>query len=78
MTTATTAPSVLAPSALIQLDRCDRCSATAQLIVQLRAGELLFCGHHAGQYRARLIDMGARLIQIPTLKPYETPRPSYR
>jgi hypothetical protein len=65
----TTTSSVLAPPTLIRLDRCDRCSATARLIVQLRAGELLFCGHHACEYRTRLIDIGARLIQIPDLKP---------
>ena len=28
-------------------DRCDRCGAQARVRVQLTAGELLFCMHHA-------------------------------
>jgi hypothetical protein len=28
-------------------DRCDRCSAAAQVVVKLLNGELYFCGHHA-------------------------------
>ncbi|MDO8145190.1 MULTISPECIES: hypothetical protein [Isoptericola] len=28
-------------------DRCDRCGAQAYVRVELPAGELLFCGHHA-------------------------------
>ena len=59
----TTTSSVLTP--LTRLDRCDRCSAAAQLRALLPAGELLFCGHHAREHRARLIDIGARLIPDP-------------
>jgi len=61
----TTASDVLTPPTLTQLDRCDRCSAAAQLIALLPEGELLFCGHHAREYRAGLIDIGARLIPDP-------------
>jgi hypothetical protein len=57
-----TVSGVLTPPTLTRLDRCDRCSAAAQLIALLPAGELLFCGHHAREYRAGLIDIGARLI----------------
>jgi hypothetical protein len=28
-------------------DRCDACSAAAQVIVTFLNGELMFCGHHA-------------------------------
>jgi hypothetical protein len=28
-------------------DRCDACSAAAQVIVTFINGELMFCGHHA-------------------------------
>jgi hypothetical protein len=58
----TTTASALTPPTLTRLDRCDRCSGAAQLIALLPAGELLFCTHHARQYRTRLIDIGARLI----------------
>ena len=57
-----TASPVLTAPTLTRLDRCDRCSAAAQLIALLPAGELLFCGHHARQYRTNLIDIGARLL----------------
>ena len=32
------------------LDRCDRCGAAAQVRVEMAAGELLFCQHHARQH----------------------------
>jgi hypothetical protein len=60
-----TTAGVLTPPTLTRLDRCDRCSAAAQLIALLPAGELLFCGHHAREYRTHLIDIGARLIPDP-------------
>jgi 4-hydroxyphenylpyruvate dioxygenase-like putative hemolysin len=41
-----TAPATTAPT-LSVADRCDRCGAQAFVRVVLRAGELLFCGHHA-------------------------------
>lgn len=31
---------------LTALDRCDRCSARAYVLVQGITGELLFCSHH--------------------------------
>jgi hypothetical protein len=40
-------------------ERCDRCSAAAQVRAVLPAGELLFCGHHARAYRTRLLEIGA-------------------
>lgn len=50
-----------ATTTLTKRDRCDRCPAAAQLRAILPAGELFFCGHHAREHRARLIDLGARL-----------------
>ncbi|HEY3261093.1 MAG TPA: hypothetical protein VGJ95_12640 [Pseudonocardiaceae bacterium] len=49
------------PSPLTRLDRCDRCSAAAQIVAVLPSGELLFCGHHAREHRASLLDAGAWL-----------------
>jgi hypothetical protein len=57
----TTLPCVPIPPSLTRFDRCDRCSAAAQLRAMLPAGELLFCGHHARQYQTRLLEIGARL-----------------
>jgi hypothetical protein len=49
------------PPPLTRSDRCDRCPAAAKLRAVLPAGELLFCGHHAREHRARLHDLGAWL-----------------
>lgn len=38
-------------TALTAIDRCDRCGARAAHRVEFKAGELLFCEHHARQYR---------------------------
>ena len=35
---------------LTATDRCDRCGAAAQIRVELTAGELLFCAHHARRH----------------------------
>lgn len=32
---------------LTALDRCDACSAAAQVVATFLNGELMFCGHHA-------------------------------
>ena len=37
-------------------DVCDRCGAAAYVRATLAFGELLFCGHHAAQYRETLGD----------------------
>ncbi|MFC7406095.1 DUF7455 domain-containing protein [Georgenia alba] len=44
MTTATDMP------ALTAQDRCDACGAQAYVRVQMEAGELLFCAHHARKH----------------------------
>lgn len=31
---------------LTNMDRCDKCSAQALVLVKGMSGELLFCGHH--------------------------------
>jgi hypothetical protein len=41
---------VTATRELTASDRCDRCGAQAWVRVQLRAGELHFCKHHADAY----------------------------
>jgi len=55
-----TASSVMAP--LTRADRCDRCSAAAQVRALLPAGELLFCGHHLRAHHDRLVAAGAVLL----------------
>ncbi len=52
----------LAPNteALTAVDRCDRCGAQAYVRASLlTGGELLFCAHHAAEYRPALEAAGA-------------------
>lgn len=57
---------VWTPPPLTRADRCDRCSAAAQLRALLpTGGELMFCGHHGREHRARLRDIGAALHPDP-------------
>lgn len=46
---------------LSALDRCDRCGAQAYLRLELpgTGAELLFCGHHADEHRARLAELAS-------------------
>lgn len=37
-------------------DRCDACSAAAQVIVTFINGELMFCGHHAKDKKDKIAD----------------------
>lgn len=47
-------------------DRCDRCSAAAQVRAVLPSGfELLFCGHHFSEHSSKLETQGASIIQAP-------------
>lgn len=39
---------------LTALDRCDMCGAQAYVQVTMASGELLFCAHHAAEYREKL------------------------
>ena len=48
--------------ALTRADRCDRCGAAARVRAKLPSGaELLFCGHHATEHEARLLELAAIL-----------------
>lgn len=50
------------PAALTAADRCDRCGAAAAVRAVLTSGgELLFCGHHAREYSAKLTELDAQL-----------------
>ena len=40
--------------ALTAEDRCDVCGAQAYIRVNLVTGELLFCGHHGNENKAKL------------------------
>lgn len=42
--------------ALTAHDRCDLCGAQAYVRVTLASGELLFCAHHATEYKPKLIE----------------------
>lgn len=58
MTTTLTRPDLTAA------DRCDRCSAAAQVRALLPSGgELLFCGHHAREHSGRLQELEAEIQQ---------------
>lgn len=35
-------------------DRCDYCSAAAKVVATFTKGELLFCGHHARDFKLGL------------------------
>lgn len=60
ITSETTNAAVLAP--LTASDRCDRCSAAAQVRAVLPSGfELLFCGHHFSEHRDKLQSQGAAI-----------------
>jgi hypothetical protein len=37
-------------------DRCDSCSAAAQVVVTFSSGTLMFCGHHAKKNKTALLD----------------------
>jgi len=39
---------------LTAFDRCDSCGAQAYVRVTLASGELLFCAHHAAEFREKL------------------------
>lgn len=46
------------PVSLTAADRCDRCGAAAVIRATLSSGgELLFCGHHAHEHSAKLIEL---------------------
>jgi hypothetical protein len=39
---------------LTALDRCDYCGAQAYVKATLASGELLFCAHHANEFKEKL------------------------
>ncbi|AZS12589.1 hypothetical protein HWB99_gp053 [Mycobacterium phage DrLupo] len=47
---------------LTRADRCDRCSAAATVALQLKSGELMFCGHHYTQHHPVLLTSGAIIV----------------
>lgn len=53
------APAPEVPSmTLTALDRCDRCGAQAFVRYEFKAGELLFCAHHATEHETALTERG--------------------
>jgi hypothetical protein len=46
---------------LTALDRCDRCGAQAFVRVEMRSGELLFCGHHSREHAGAYKDKATRI-----------------
>ena len=47
---------------LTAMDRCDRCSAQALVLVRGVAGELQFCGHHYNKYSEKLSDFAYEIV----------------
>ncbi|MCW2779356.1 MAG: hypothetical protein JWN17_3081 [Frankiales bacterium] len=56
-------------------DRCDRCGAQAFIRVVLRAGDLLFCGHH-GRENAAALETVALFVEDGTGTINAKPSPS--
>lgn len=57
------APAPEVPSmTLTALDRCDRCGAQAFVRYEFKAGELLFCAHHATEHDDALAAGGAAKV----------------
>ncbi len=55
-------PDTLTRPELTAADRCDRCGAAAKLRAVLPSGgELLFCGHHAREFKSGLSSVEAEL-----------------
>jgi len=52
---------LLAPSDLTAMDRCDRCGAQAFYRAVLTTGELLFCAHHGRAYGSHLAASAVRI-----------------
>lgn len=42
-------------------DRCDACGAAAKVVATLLNGELLFCGHHAREYKDALTNKSLKV-----------------
>ena len=70
-----TAPAQTPTSTLSVADRCDRCGAQAFVRVVLRAGELLFCGHH-GRENAPALAAVALFVEDGTGAINAKPSPS--
>jgi hypothetical protein len=52
---------------LTAYDRCDRCGAQGRVRVRLHSGsDLVFCGHHAREYDAKLRDLGVDIVADET------------
>ena len=61
MTPTLTQTTSLAP--FTAADRCDRCQAQGKVRVVLAGGgELVFCGHHARVYDARLREVAVEVV----------------
>jgi hypothetical protein len=44
-------------------DHCDRCGAPARLLLTLSGGgDLSFCGHHANEHSARIVDLAGCVL----------------
>ena len=59
--TLTPPPEIVAPPAG---ERCDRCGAAAKVrAVMPGGGDLVFCGHHANKYAAKLEKLAVQLAR---------------
>ncbi len=65
--TLTTSPST---DDLVVPFHCDRCGALAKVRVVLASGsDLVFCGHHAREYDAKLRDIAVDIIDTGSEQP---------
>jgi hypothetical protein len=51
------------PAPFTTADRCDRCQAQGKVRVVLAGGgDLMFCGHHAREYDARIRELAVEVV----------------
>lgn len=50
-------------------DRCDRCGARACLLAKVATGELMFCAHHAREFRDGLLAAATYIVDETALAP---------
>ena len=54
------APAPAVPD-LTARDRCDRCGAQAYVVVTLKTGDLMFCGHDYAKHETNLTPVAVRV-----------------
>ncbi|MFY9262885.1 MAG: hypothetical protein GX483_06370 [Actinomycetaceae bacterium] len=51
------------------IDRCDACGAQAYVRVEMAAGELYFCAHHARKHATKIAEVAINIVDETNLIP---------